>query len=82
MELQKSNLDYPVTLTTDGGTVLVTFADVPEAVAFGANEDEALRHAVDALDTALSFYLDAGLPLPSPSEAKQGQKTVSPRTSV
>ncbi len=24
--------DYPVTLTPDGDTVLVTFADVPEAI--------------------------------------------------
>lgn len=29
-------LDYPVTLTPDGETVLVTFADVPEALTFGA----------------------------------------------
>ena len=48
--------DYPVTLTPDGDTVLVSFADVPEALTFGADEDEALLHAVDALETALSFY--------------------------
>jgi len=40
--------DYPVTLSPDGGTVLVTFADVPEAIAFGADEDEVLLNAVDA----------------------------------
>ena len=34
--------DYPVTLTPDGDTVLVSFADVPEALTFGAVEDEAL----------------------------------------
>ena len=56
--------DYPVTLTLDGDTVLVTFADVPEAVTFGADEDEALLQAVDALETALSFYVDARQPLP------------------
>lgn len=70
--------DYPVTLTPDGDTVLVTFADVPEALTFGADEDEALLQAVDALETALSFYMDARKPLPAPSKAKRGQHTVRP----
>lgn len=56
--------DYPVTLTPDDGTVLVTFADVPEAITFGADVDEAMLHAVDALETALSFYVEARQPLP------------------
>lgn len=70
--------DYPVTLTPDGDTVLVTFADVPEALTFGADEDEALLQAVDALETALSFYVEARKPLPVPSRAKRGQHTVRP----
>src|ERR1022692_2471158 len=70
--------DYPVTLTPDDGTVLVTFPDVPEAITFGADKDEALLHAVDALETALSFYVDARKPLPAVSKAKRGQHTVRP----
>lgn len=70
--------DYPVTLTPDGDTVLVTFADVPEALTFGADEDEALLQAVDALETALSIYVDARKPLPVASKAKRGQRTVRP----
>lgn len=70
--------DYPVTLTPDGDTVLVTFVDVPEALTFGADEDEALLQAVDALETALSFYVDARKPLPLPSRAEPGQQTVRP----
>jgi antitoxin HicB len=70
--------DYPVTLTADGDTVLVTFADVPEAITFGANESEALHQAIDALETGLSFYVDARKPLPAVSKAKRGQKTVCP----
>ena len=70
--------DYPVTLTPDGDTVLVTFADVPEALTFGADEDEALRQAVDALETALSFYVEARKPLPMASKAQPGQRTVRP----
>lgn len=70
--------DYPVILTPDDGTVLVTFPDVPEAITFGADEDEALLYAVDALETALSMYVDARKPLPAVSKAKRGQKTVRP----
>ena len=70
--------DYPVTLTPDDGSVLVTFADVPEAITFGADEQEALMQAVDALESGLSFYVDARQPLPVPSKAKRGQKTVRP----
>ncbi len=70
--------DYPVILTPDGGTVLATFVDVPEAITFGADEDEALLNAMDALETGLSFYVDARKPLPVPSKSKRGQKTVRP----
>ena len=70
--------DYPVTLTPDDGSVLVTFADVPEAITFGADEQEALMQAVDALESGLSFYVDARQPLPMPSKPKRGQKTVRP----
>ena len=70
--------DYPVTLTPDDGTLLVTFADVPEAITFGANEGEALLNAVDALETGLSFSVDARKPLPAISRPKRGQKTVRP----
>jgi antitoxin HicB len=70
--------DYPVTLVHDGDTVLATFVDVPEAITFGADEEEALLNAVDALETGLSFYLDARKPLPVPSKARRAQKTVRP----
>jgi len=70
--------DYPVTLTPDDGAVLVTFTDVPEAITFGADKDEAMLYAVDALETALSMYVDARKPLPTVSKAKRGQKTVRP----
>lgn len=70
--------DFPVTLTPDGDTVLVTFADVPEAITFGADEEEALLQAVDALETGLSLYVDARKPLPVPSKVKRGQRTVRP----
>lgn len=69
--------DYPVVLTPDDGSVLVTFPDVPEAITFGVTKEDALNHAVDALETALSFYVDARQPLPEPSN-RPDLPTVSP----
>ena len=70
--------NYPATLTKDGSTFLVTFRDVPEAITFGADKEEALLNAVDALETGLSFYFDYRKPLPLPSKTKRGEITVSP----
>ena len=72
-------LDYPVFLESqpEGGFV-VTFPDVPEAITQGEDMDEALLYAVEALESALSFYVEARQPLPLPSPPKRGQKTVRP----
>lgn len=59
--------DYPVILTPDEGAILVSFPDIPEAITFGKDEAEAMSYAMDALETALSFYVDARKPLPEPS---------------
>ena len=72
-------LDYPVILEAqpEGGFV-VTVPDVPEAITQGEDEEEALLYAVDALETALSFYVEARKPLPVARKAKRGQRTVRP----
>jgi antitoxin HicB len=70
--------NYPATLIKDGDSILVTFRDVPEAITFGADKEEALLNAIDALETGLSFYIDARRPLPLPSKAKRGEVMVSP----
>ena len=72
-------LDYPVILEAqpEGGFV-VTFPDVPEAITQGEDIDEALMYAIDALESALSFYVDDRKPLPKPSKPKRGQRTVRP----
>lgn len=70
--------DYPVVLEAqpEGGFV-VTFADIPEAITQGEDEDEALLYAIDALEIALSFYIEARRQLPVPSVAN-GRPTVRP----
>lgn len=68
---------YPATLTPDDGAICVDFADVPEAHTFGADQEEALVHAVDALAVALSLYVDANRDLPRPSARKRGQPLIA-----
>ena len=45
---------YAVTLAPDdNGTILVTVPDLPDAVTFGKDREDALERAVDAIETAL-----------------------------
>jgi antitoxin HicB len=75
--------DYPVTLEKDSdGSILVSFPDVPEAHTFGADADEAMLRAVDALETALAAYVEDGKDLPAPSRPRRGQRTVHPAALV
>lgn len=57
---------------SDGGFT-VTFRDVPEAITQGDSLEEAKAMALDALVTALDFYFEDGRPVPTPSEALEGE---------
>jgi antitoxin HicB len=71
-------LQYPVKLSRDSnGTILVDFPGIPEAHTFGEDEGEALMHAVDALETALSMYIDDRRDIPKPSPVKRRGKFVT-----
>jgi antitoxin HicB len=75
--------DYPVTLERDSdGSILVSFPDVPEAHTFGADADEAMLRAVDALETALAAYVEDGKDLPAPRRPRRGQHAVRPSALV
>lgn len=71
-------LNYPVTISLDdNGTVLIGFPDFPEANSVGEGESNALREAVDALETAVDLYFEQRRPVPEPSAAAPGQQTVA-----
>lgn len=71
--------NYPVMLAAQRkGGFVVTFPDVPEANTQREDRDEALLYAVDALETALSFHVDARRPLPEPTKAERGQAVGRP----
>ena len=70
-------LRYPVILKRDtNGTMRVEFPDVPEANTFGEDADEALIEAVDALESALSMYIEDRRDMPKPSPVKARGKAV------
>jgi antitoxin HicB len=73
------NLNYPIHLqAAEDGSVTVTFPQVPEAITQGEDQEAALFAAVDALEAALSFYIDEGTDLPQAGRPKRGQRTVRP----
>ncbi len=52
--------------TASDGSIQVRFPDIPEALTFGRNEQEAKLHARDALTTALEMYAEDSQPYPKP----------------
>lgn len=70
-------LIYPVDLVPDDNdTILVTFPDVPEAVTYGDTREEAMHHAIDALETMFMAYMDDKRRIPMPSQPK-GRPTIA-----
>lgn len=56
---------------------MVTFPDVPEAITQGDDVQDALGHAVCALETALMIYMSRRQPLPRPSRVRPGGRAVT-----
>jgi antitoxin HicB len=71
-------LQYPANLKADKkGGFVVTFRDIPEAITQGEDAEDALKHAQDALETAMEFYFDDRRQVPMPSAPKRGDRLVS-----
>jgi antitoxin HicB len=71
--------NYPVTIDElQNGDVMVQFPDVPEAMTYGETREQALQWAQDALQVALSGYMDERRNIPRPSGPAPGQATVGP----
>lgn len=73
---------FPVTLTSEDGTVIVRFRDLPEAITEGPTRAEALEAAVECLDVALLFRVKDGEAIPEPSAARQDEVAVAPSPAV
>ena len=68
---------WPVSLKREeGGSVLASFPDIPEALTEGATEREALVEAADCLVAALGGYIEGHRDIPWPSPGR-GRPVVS-----
>lgn len=68
-------LEYPIKLSKDGDTVLATSPDFPELTTFGEDNDDALLHAIDALEEAIAARMVGREDIPGPS--KRGRYRVA-----
>ena len=60
--------EYPIDLKKEtNGAWSVSCPDVPELHTFGETKDEAIHNANEALEVALSFYVEKWKPLPKAS---------------
>ncbi len=64
------------------GGYTVTFRDIPEAITEGDSIEEARAMAVDALVTAMDFYVEGKRQVPQPSKAQKGEELVSLPASI
>lgn len=55
---------------------MVSFPDVPGCQTFGDDEEDALVHAVDALETMFMGLMAGGEEMPRPRAPKPGEKMV------
>ena len=68
---------YPMTVESNGeGGFIACFRDVPEAVTESWGMDELKEDALDALITAIDFYIEDGRKFPAPSELQTGDMAV------
>jgi antitoxin HicB len=66
-------LRYRVKLSKDtNDTILVVVPDVPGAVTFGEDREEALLRAPDAIESALMGYIDLRREIPAPRAGGRG----------
>jgi antitoxin HicB len=75
-------MQYPAKILCESDGCTVTFPDIPEAITCGGTMGEALRNAVDALESALDFYFEENRPVPMPSVRKRGHHLIELPASV
>jgi antitoxin HicB len=76
-----TSLEYPFTMHAlsedEGGGYLIEFPDLPGCMSDGATPQEALRNGADAVQCWLDAMREAGRPVPAPSKAGIGKRTIS-----
>ena len=74
---------YAVTLVPDdNGTLLVEVPDIPEALTFGEDREDALARAADAIETALMAIMASREDIPPPKASGADHVDLSALTSA
>ncbi|MGF6393126.1 type II toxin-antitoxin system HicB family antitoxin [Pseudomonas plecoglossicida] len=68
--------DYPVVIHQEKGSFWISCPDVPEMASAGDTAEEALFDSVDAMESALSFYVDQKRAIPLPAAPQPDQPVV------
>ena len=66
----------------EDGNILVRFPDIPQALTEGANKDEALAEAGDALAEAIASIVKQGADLPLPSNGGDVMVPLDPALAI
>jgi antitoxin HicB len=67
------SLGYSVILQPDDNdTILVTSRDLPRVLTYGGTREEALHHAIDAIETAIASMIDDEVDVPAPQTKQRG----------
>lgn len=76
-------MQYPVHFEpAEEGGFVITFRDIPEAIAQGDDEAEALKEAKSALVAAMDFYFEDSRAVPAPSKPEEGERLIPLPASV
>ena len=68
---------YPAQFTVEPeGGYTITFRDIPEAITYGEDEDDALLMALDALETVFAHKIRDNEIIHKPSETLEGEHLV------
>jgi antitoxin HicB len=71
-------LRYAVDLIPDEGTIRVECPDIPGVNTFGDDQDDALVHAIDAIETIMMSMIAHREPVPLPRARRKHYVTLSP----
>jgi antitoxin HicB len=76
-------MKFPATFSKDdSGGYVVTLRDIPEAITQGDTLEEARKAAIDALITAMDFYIEDNRQVPVSSKADANEEYVELPASV
>ncbi len=70
-------MKYAVSINQENDAYVVSSRDLPELNSVGYSLDEALKEALDGIETVFMIYMDDRKKIPLPSEMQEGEHLVA-----